>query len=324
MEVKRQHINFIIILFFILGCGGSDKPTTPEQVSPEVKYTPGQHYGDVLGYIDYLAGNTPIIITVPHDGTLSPSTIADRTYGTMARDLNAQKIAERFAYFFVQRSGGLFPHIIVSNLHRTKLDPNRDITEGAQGDVGAIQAYNAYHSFIQTAIDSVEANFDSGLLLDLHGHAHDIQRLELGYLLTSDDLALSDIQIGSPTYEQKSSISQISSLSPTSFDEILRGATSLGSLILSKSYSYSNPGGNSDVYTFDTVPSSDTKSPGTEPYFNGGYTTAKYSVGEINVIQIEAHYDRARDTARSYGALAEILERSVYEFYREHTSVSIY
>ena len=124
MEVKRQHINFIIILCFIWGCGG-DKPTTPEQTFPEITYSPGQSYGDALGYVEYLVGNTPIIITVPHDGTLSPSSIADRTYGTMVRDTNSRKVAERFAYFFVQNSGGLYPHIVYSNLHRRKLDPNR-------------------------------------------------------------------------------------------------------------------------------------------------------------------------------------------------------
>ena len=84
MEVKRQHINFIIILCFIWGCGG-DKPTTPEQTLQTYIYSTGEYYGDVLGYVEYLAGNTPVIITVPHDGTLSPSSIADRTYGTMVK-----------------------------------------------------------------------------------------------------------------------------------------------------------------------------------------------------------------------------------------------
>ena len=41
MEVKRQHINFNIILCFIWGCGG-DKPTTPEQTFPELTYTQGE------------------------------------------------------------------------------------------------------------------------------------------------------------------------------------------------------------------------------------------------------------------------------------------
>ena len=49
MEIKHQHISIIIILGLILSCGG-DKPTTPEQTFPEITYTPGEYYGDVLGY----------------------------------------------------------------------------------------------------------------------------------------------------------------------------------------------------------------------------------------------------------------------------------
>ena len=324
MEIKHQHISIIIILCLILGCGGGDKAVTPDAIVPNVAYIPGQHYGDVLGYVDYLAGNTPVIITVAHDGTLTPSSIPDRTSGVTTRDMNAQKVAERFAYFFVQRSGGLFPHVIVSNLHRTKLDPNREIVEAAQGNLGAVQAYNAYHAFIQTAIDTVETYFNSGVLLDLHGHGHDIQRLELGYLLDSNDLNLGNVQINAPTYVEKSSISQIASLSAGTFSEILRGPTSFGGLIVTKSYSYSSAGSGSDVYTFDAVPSTTTLSPDADPYFTGGYTTSTYAVGEINVIQIEANYDRARDTARSYGALGSAIEEALFDFYREHTGQSIY
>jgi len=46
-------------------------------------------------------------------------------------------------------------------------------------------------------------------------------------------------------------------------------------------------------------------------------------VGKINVIQIEANYDRTRDTARGYGALAAVLEQTVKEFYQEHTATQI-
>ena len=324
MAIKHLHINIILISIFIISCSGGDKAVTPDAIVPDVAYIPGQHYGDTLGYVDYLAGNTPVIITVSHDGTLTPSSIPDRTYGVTTRDMNAQKVAERFAYHFVQRSGGLFPHVIVSNLHRTKLDPNREVVEAAQGNLGAVQAYNAYHKFIQTAIDTVETYFNSGVLLDLHGHGHDIQRLELGYLLDSNDLDLGNVQINAPTYAEKSSISQITSLSPATFSEVLRGPTSFGGLIVTKSYTYSSAGTGSVVYTFDAVPSTTSSSPGTDPYFTGGYTTSTYAVGEINVIQIEANYDRARDTARAYGALGSAIEEALFDFYREHTGQPIY
>ena len=111
----------------------------------------------------------------------------------------------------------------------------------------------------------------------------------------------------------------MASLTPATFSEILRGPTSFGGLLVTKSYSYED-----DEYTFNAVPSTTTASPGTDPYFTGGYTTSTYSVGKINVIQIEANYDRTRDTARGYGALAAVLEETVKEFYQEHTSTPIY
>ena len=36
--------------------------------------------------------------------------------------------------------------------------------DGAQGNSYANQSYGIYHSYLQTAIDSVEANFDAGIL----------------------------------------------------------------------------------------------------------------------------------------------------------------
>ena len=64
MEIKHQHISIIIILGLILSCGG-DKPTTPEQTFPEITYTPGEYYGDALGYVEYLAAVSYTHLTLP-------------------------------------------------------------------------------------------------------------------------------------------------------------------------------------------------------------------------------------------------------------------
>ena len=51
-------------------------------------------------------------------------------------------------------------------LCRTKLDPNREINEAAQGDELAIDAYNTFHGYISAAIEAVGGR---GILFDLHG-----------------------------------------------------------------------------------------------------------------------------------------------------------
>ena len=269
MEMKRllTNINLFLILFLI-SCGDSDRATQSVLPTPEVIYTPGEVVTDSQGYVSYRVGNTPIIITVPHDGTLTPSTFPDRT-GATTRAENTRKVAEQFAYFFNANSDGLFPHIIYNNVSRSKLDPDLNQMDGAQGNSYANLSYGTYHSFLQTAIDTVEAHFDAGILLNLVEHNHSDQRVELGYLLSVSDLDLSNLQLNS--YSGQSSVSQLSSISSSSFAEVIRGYNSLGTLLVGKSFT------SNDVnYTFEAVPTLDNPNVGSSDYNSGGYTISQY------------------------------------------------
>ena len=189
MKMKALHINKLLILtlFFVISCGESNRATQSTVPTPVVVYTPGDLVSDGQGYIQYRVGNTPVIITVPHDGTLVPSNMADRI-GDVERAVNTRKVAEQFAVFFNANSNGLFPHIIYNNVSRTKLDPDANLMDGAQGNSYANLSYGTYHSYLQTAIDSVEAHFDAGILLNLVEHNHSVQQIELGYLLSAENL----------------------------------------------------------------------------------------------------------------------------------------
>ena len=80
MEMKQLLIRtFCILTLFFIGCGDSNRATQSELPIPEVKYTPGDIITDSRGYVSYRVGNSPIIITVPHDGILVPSTFPDRS-----------------------------------------------------------------------------------------------------------------------------------------------------------------------------------------------------------------------------------------------------
>ena len=48
---------------------------------------------------------------------------------------------------------------------RTKVDMNRDIIEGAQGNPVAVAAYKCYHNYIKRA----QSSYNRGILFDLHG-----------------------------------------------------------------------------------------------------------------------------------------------------------
>ncbi len=317
MKTKALHINKLLILtlFFLISCGGNNRATQSTVPTPTVIYTPGELVSDGQGYIQYRVGNTPVIITVPHDGTLVPSNMADRM-GDTERAVNTRKVAEQFAVFFNANSDGLFPHIIYNNVSRTKLDPDANLMDGAQGNSYANLSYGTYHSYLQTAIDSVEAHFDSGILLNLVEHDHSVQQIELGYLLSTENLNLSDSALNA--YENQSSISQMSSISSSSFAEVIRGYSSFGNTLLGSSY---------NGYTFDVVPTLDNPSPGTNPYLSGGYTLEIYGSsnnGKINAIDVATPYAGYRDNANAYRAVGVVLESAVVGFYQETVAQGIY
>ena len=313
-----QHINkyLIFLVIFLISCGENNRATQSTVPTPIVVYTPGEIVSDGQGYIQYRVGNTPVIITVPHDGTLVPSNMTDRM-GDTERAVNTRKVAEQFAVFFNANSNGLFPHIIYNNVSRTKLDPDANLMDGAQGNSYANQSYGTYHSYLQTAIDSVEANFDSGILLNLVEHDNATQQFELGYLLSESELNLSDTELNTG-YSTLSSIGQVSSISPATFAEVIRGYGSLGSFLFGASY---------NGYTFNAVPRVDAPTISSDQYFSGGYTLTTYSKerwGEINAIEVATPYSGFRDNANAYRAVGVVLEEATKNFYQEHTGISLY
>ena len=230
--------------------------------------------------------------------------------------MNTRKVAEQFAVFFNANSNGLFPHIIYNNVSRTKLDPDANLMDGAQGNSYANLSYGTYHRYLQTAIDSVEAHFDAGILLNLVEHNHSVQQIELGYLLSAENLNLSDS--GLNAYESESSLNQISSISASSFAEVIRGYSSFGNLLFGASY---------NGYTFNVVPTLDNPTPGTNPYLSGGYTLQSYGSsdsGKINAIDIATPYVGYRDNANAYRAVGVVLETAVVGFYQESVAQTIY
>lgn len=247
-------------------------------------YVAGQTYFGSNNYIEYLAGNSPVIISVPHGGSLKPTEIPDRdcdgcVYVNDAYTVNlAKEIKE--AYY---TATGTYPHIIINNLHRTKLDANRDLKEAADENLVAEQAWYEFHNFIETAREEVLMTAGKGLFLDIHGHGHDIQRLEIGYLLSKNSLQQSDETLNTSSYQDASSLKHLiqTNITGLTHAELLRGMSSFGSLIENSGFA-GVPSG-SDPFPHDD-----------DLYFSGGYNTKRYSSllgGTIDGIQIECNQD---------------------------------
>lgn len=291
---------FHLLLFFCLG----------SQFLFSQSFTPGVSVFDTTGYVEYIPGNLPVILSAPHGGYQDPATIPDRDCEgcVKLRDSYTQELAREMAQAFFERTG-CYPHVVINLLHRKKFDANRAIVEAADGNTTVEQAWYTYHEFLDSAKAQIVEDYGRGLFLDLHGHAHPIQRIELGYLLSRSELQLANTALNTTSYIEQSSIQTLvqDNLASLTHAQLLRGDYSLGELLASKG--------------LPTVPSAADPYPiGTDPYFSGGYNTVRHgslSGGNIDGIQIECNQD-IRFDAVLRGRLADSLTQSINEYINLH------
>ncbi len=311
---KRTRLTFVqcVVTAAALSCAGPTAPSTsPSTPQPPVP-PPGPAACSTSGvscfgrnnYIEYIPGDLPIVISVPHGGALTPASIPDRTLGTTTTDLNTIELSRAISTAMTNRSARA-PHLVIVHLRRTKLDANRDITEAAAGNADAIQAWNEYHAFIEQAMAAVQQRSGTGVYIDLHGHGHTKQRLELGYLLSASTLDGTNTQLDAPGVAPASSLRLIAQSSPLLFSELLRGPTSLGGFL------------EPDVAS---VPSPSIPTPGNDDYFSGGYSTSRYA-STIPGLQIECNFSGVRDSVNSRASFADRLVQALALFAQTHLSL---
>lgn len=245
-------------------------------------FIPGNTYLDATGYVEYLAGNLPIVISAPHGGYLEPVDIPDRACNgcVYQRDSYTQELAREIQEAILEATG-CYPHVIINLLHRKKFDANRDIGDAADGNATVEESWYAYHEFLDSAKTNIMNEYERGLFLDMHGHAHDIQRVELGYALSKNDLQLSDAELNTAEYIEESSIQTLvgDNIQFHSHADLLRGEFSFGTML--------------EELGFPAVPSSVAPFPlDDEPYFSGGYNTVRHGSqngGNMDGIQVECN-----------------------------------
>ena len=273
---------------------------------PVGTYLPGLSYFGRNDYVEYIPGELPVILSAPHGGSLEPEEIPNRTFGVLGSDRNTAELTLAVRDALIDLTGAA-PHVVISRLHRVKLDPNREIVEAAQGDPFAENAWNEFQSYIEGARARVGSSGE-GMYFDMHGHGHPADRLELGYLLSASTLNQPDAALNSLTIVQMTSLREIGRDSPIDFSLVLRGPTSLGGFL--------------EAEGVPVVPSPGVPSPGTDPYFSGGYNTRQHGSrgdGEIiSGIQIEHHYPGLRDTDANRRAYADHLAVAIRSFMLAH------
>lgn len=270
------------------------------QAQPHIRVEPGQ---------------LPIILSAPHGGYLTPESMKDRTCAgcTTLRDDFTQELTDEIARALEQLTGKR-PHVVVNQLARIKMDANRDLPDAADGDSLAALAWHAYHEAMDSAKASVTRTFGKGLVLDMHGHGHTIQRLELGYLPDEDELRVSDADLNASRGNRNTFNSLVATnVNGYTFAQLIRGPKSLGQM-------YENRG-------YPSVPSQTTPFPLIgEPYFAGGYITQRHGSrngGTIDAVQVEANRSGVRHTADERRSFADSTARILVDFFLEHYGIDL-
>ena len=301
---------------------------TPPIIRPG-PYTPGQSYFGKNNYTEYIAGDGPVILSAAHGGSLTPEQIPDRTDAacgaavTITADLNTRELVIAMQQAIHARSGK-FPHVVINNLHRKKLDANRPLGEAACGNSEAQVAWLEFYAFMDAAKQAVVTASGKGWYMDMHGHGHAIERLELGYLLSAVELRRSDTTLdAAPNFEEASSINTVSKdETDETFSALLRGPNSLGSL-----YAANN---------FPSVPSSIDPFPQSgQQYFNGGFSTERNTCsvaagplggqpgGPICGLQIEVNLTGVRDTPANRARFAEVTATILEPYLASHWAIQL-
>lgn len=271
-------------------------------------------------YVEYRPGTLNVVLSVPHGGQLKPKHLPNRDFGSFVdgrlvyghkypkdQRTAVRTVGDKFTKELavslsdvLERKTGHKPHVIITNLHRLKLDSNCDQDEATFEVSEVIDAWLSYHNFIELAKKNIGK---AGLYFDIHGHSHCENWIELGYLLPGKKLNRGDYS-ANETSIYKLHEKLISSGHSVSIQQLISGSYSFGGLISA-----------ADGYSDMVVPSPKYPGPGTGQYFSGGYNVMRHGSrngGEIDGIQIESPLSQRMPAERE--KYAEVIGSAIVQF----------
>lgn len=208
-------------------------------------------------YITSGKGDTNILITAPHGGGIKPYNIKNRTTGTLLRDTYTRRLTDKLIELFP-----VSPYYAMSDIHRIKVDLNRNINESTNGDLKAIGVWYDWNDTLYTYRRDIINTFGNGLLIDIHSH-NNSDEFQIGYNINSRDyLRLKK----NKKYKVSSTL------------DSFKSNGSLWEMIFGD-YSFSNSLVYNDYEVF--IPNK------RDVFFNGGYNIEYNSGNGIGAIQIE-------------------------------------
>lgn len=117
------------------------------------QYRVGQIVYGADRFVEYIPGNLPIVITVPHGGYAAPGHIPDRIGGVHEPDIHTQELARLLQAAFSSVLGvpNAQPHMIINRLQRSKLDMNRNEMDASGGNPVTRKSWRQFHAFVRRA-----------------------------------------------------------------------------------------------------------------------------------------------------------------------------
>ena len=193
-KICTEKILLLIIFLTFISCS-STRTSNDEQDSTVLIVDNNIDWSE---FIEYSKGNIPVILISVHGGTLMPEWLSDRSCpgAVTVKDDNTYELAKvtQEALSLIEAS----PYVVLNKMSRKKIDLNRSLEDSNCGDRSTEEYWDLFHKKVLEYRQEIEALFGKGLVLDLHGHGHSIQRIELGYLLSKSNLSENSSQKNRP------------------------------------------------------------------------------------------------------------------------------
>eukprot|EP01118_Nematostelium_gracile_P012348 TRINITY_DN4502_c0_g1_i1.p1 TRINITY_DN4502_c0_g1~~TRINITY_DN4502_c0_g1_i1.p1 ORF type:complete len:498 (+),score=113.84 TRINITY_DN4502_c0_g1_i1:31-1494(+) len=266
-------------------------------------------------YCEYIEGNIPIVLGVPHGGFLKPNEISNRTSGVLEGDDDTIDLALKMFISLVnvcsKEENIKLPHIVINHLDRIKMDANRNmkdaIEQNSKGQQFVEQTWREYHTFIDVACRKASTAIGFAHFFDIHGNDMSIKTM-LGYLTRKViwENEMSELIADLSKNSMRNLVAK--KKNQEAVMDLFTGKNSLGHWMLQKGFECTPYGDR----PFDW---------GGKGYYNGGYTTLRhgsyYAGNCVNATQFETPKSvRANeDIRRRYG---EAFSLAVVNFFQQH------
>lgn len=131
-------------------------------------------------YLEVEMGNFNLLLTAPHGGGMKPIGIPNRKYGNRSQDTYTRRLTNSVKASYYKR----LPYSMYADIHRQKIDLNREIKEAAQGNTEMERVWRDWNTILYVMSHEIINKYGKGLYVDIHSqNINDL--VHIGYGLSA-------------------------------------------------------------------------------------------------------------------------------------------